>query len=170
MRIFLIGLTGSGKSTLGKKLAAAIPTEFIDLDDYIIQKEKKSISEIFEQYGEVRFREIEAASLREVCNIKEAVISTGGGAACFHDNMTVMNVSGITVFLDVPIDALTHRLFKQSNRENRPMFKNKTEEEVRAFLNELYEKRVSFYRESKLTLQGSNISVERIIEELESID
>lgn len=170
MRIFLIGLIGSGKTTLGKKLAEALKVPFIDLDEYIVRKELKSVSEIFADKGEGYFREKEAKYLREICNLKDGVIATGGGAACFHDNMTVMNVSGITIFLDVPLETLTDRLWHQPQREQRPMIAGKTKDELGKFLEELYAKRISFYKEAKLIFKGNDISADQILYLLDELD
>jgi shikimate kinase len=170
MRIFFIGLTGSGKTTLGKQLAQELKLTFIDLDEYISRKELKTISEIFAEKGEEYFRQKEADCLREVCKLKDAVISTGGGTACYHDNMTVMNTSGITIFLDVPIHTITERLWYQPHREQRPMIAGKSKEELQKFLQELLDKRLQFYKEAKLILKGNDISVNQILYLLDEID
>jgi shikimate kinase len=170
MRIFLIGLIGSGKTTLGKKLAESLKIPFIDLDEYIVRKELKSISEIFSLKGETYFRECEAKYLREICQFKDAVVATGGGAACFHDNMTVMNVSGVTIFLDVPLDTLTERLWHQPQREQRPMIAGKTKEELRTFVKEIHQSRIEFYKEAKLIFKGNDISADQILYLLDELD
>ena len=88
MRIYLIGLPGSGKTTLGKQVAKALNLTFIDMDEKIEQTEGKSISEIFSKEGEAYFRDIERAMLHQVAQEENCIISTGGGAPCFFDNMT----------------------------------------------------------------------------------
>ena len=170
MRIFLIGLTGSGKTTLGKQLAAQLKVPFVDLDEYVVDKVQMTIAQIFAQKGEDYFRVIEAECLREVCKMKEAIVSTGGGAACFHDNMTVMNVSGITVFLHVPIQAISKRLWNQPHREQRPMIADKTYDQLVQFLHSLLEKRIPYYTEAKVTLHGEDITVWKIVDELNELD
>lgn len=170
MRIFFIGLTGSGKTTLAKQLAQQLKLTFIDLDEYIVRKELKSISEIFADKGEEYFRKKEAEYLREICNIQDAVIATGGGAACFHDNMTIMNISGVTIFLDVPIPTLTDRLWHQPQREQRPMIAGKTKEQLGVFLTELLNSRIEYYKEAKLILKGNDISVDQLLYLLDEMD
>jgi len=170
MRIFLIGLTGSGKTTLGKQLATQLKVPFVDLDEYIVEKMQCTIAEVFAEKGEDYFRVIEAECLREICGMKEAIISTGGGAACFHDNMTVMNISGITLFLDVPIQTISQRLWNQPRREQRPLIANKTYDELVAFLSSLFEKRLPFYSEAKITIQGDDINVWKILDCLNELD
>jgi shikimate kinase len=157
MKIFLVGLTGSGKSTLGKELAKSLKLSFVDLDDYIIEKEGKTIQEIFETYGEDYFRNLEHKSILELCKQKKIVIATGGGAACFHDNMTIMNIAGITLFLDVPPKIVADRLIQVQDRQNRPMLANKTNEQIVALMEDLYEKRLPYYNEAKLIVAGSDL-------------
>ncbi len=170
MRIFLIGLIGSGKTTLGKKLAESLKIPFIDLDEYIVRKELKSISEIFATKGEAYFREVEAKYVREVCQFKDGVIATGGGAACFHDNMTIMNVAGITIFLDVPLETLTERLWHQPQREQRPMIAGKTKPELAQFIKDIHQSRIEFYKEAKLIFKGNDISADQIMYLLDELD
>src|SRR5690554_4257405 len=96
-RIFIIGYMGSGKTTVGKKLAKSLSLSFIDLDAFIESKYRKTIAEIFAEKGEDGFRKIESKALSEVALIEDVVISTGGGAPCFYNNMELMNKTGTTV-------------------------------------------------------------------------
>ena len=111
MKILLIGLPGSGKSTLGKKLARQLCLPFLDLDTIIEQTAKQPIRTIFAQQGEDAFRKLEQQALHQVIEQKKAlVLATGGGAPCFFDNMEYMNQRGTTVFLDVPIATIVQRM------------------------------------------------------------
>src|SRR5690554_5919230 len=109
-RVFLIGYMGSGKTTVGKKLAQSLSLSFIDLDDFIQNKYRKTIADIFADLGEEGFRKIESKALREVSEIEDVVISTGGGAPCFYDNIEVMNNAGVTVYIEVDPQELASRL------------------------------------------------------------
>ncbi len=110
MKIFLIGLPGSGKTTLGKRLAEKLNLTFVDLDLEIEKKEGKTVQEIFAQKKENYFREIESKTLRGFCSSNnDFVMSTGGGAPCFYDNMTLMNQSGTTIFLHVSAAQIIRR-------------------------------------------------------------
>lgn len=170
MKLFLVGLTGAGKSTLGRQLAARLDIPYIDLDEYIIGKEGKSISEIFLHYGETYFRQVEHEALLEIIKgNKQFLLSTGGGAPCFHDNMDFMNASGLTIYLKVPIDTLSHRLYQGATTQ-RPMFAGKTWSQVHQTLEELLVKRKGFYEESKLVVEGSNINIAQILQALEQVD
>src|SRR5690554_5346297 len=105
-RYFLVGYMGSGKTTLGKKLATSLSLSFVDLDLYIESKYFKTIAQLFEEKGEDEFRVIEKNSLREVCEFENVVISTGGGTPCFFDNMQLMNEKGNTIYLKQSVDDL----------------------------------------------------------------
>ena len=154
-RIFLIGYMGSGKSSVGRLLATKLNWQFIDLDLFIENRYRKSVSLIFSESGEMAFREMEQNMLREVALFEQAVISTGGGAPCFHNNMTLMKQSGITVYLKVPISKLTNRL--DTSKQNRPLIKNKTKEELAAFITENLKVRETFYNEADLVFDTEKI-------------
>ena len=87
VRIFLIGYMGTGKTTAGREIAKVLNLTFYDLDHYIEARFQKTISQIFEQEGEDKFREIESSMLKEVGEFENVVIATGGGTPCFFDNM-----------------------------------------------------------------------------------
>jgi shikimate kinase len=156
MKIFLIGMPGSGKSTLGKQLANKLLTRFVDLDHEIELHEQKSVADIFNQSGEDHFRQVESKLLHEFAASKESfVISTGGGAPVFFDGINVINKSGVSVFLDVPIETLVKYT---SNRSTRPLLKNDSEQELREKLTRIREARLVIYRQAKITLQNPNLS------------
>src|SRR5690554_1254757 len=90
MNIYLIGMPGSGKTTLGKRLAEKLNMPFIDLDNHIEQKHLLYVDEIFEMYGEEKFRLLETESLKDVENLN-SVISTGGGIVMKKSNKSLMN-------------------------------------------------------------------------------
>ena len=109
-RVFLVGYMGAGKTTVGKELAKLAGLSFIDLDYYIEGRYHKAVSQIFAERGEEAFREIERNMLHEVAEFEDVLISTGGGAPCFFDNMEFMNASGTTVYLKVSVEELAKRL------------------------------------------------------------
>nr|WP_262910450.1 shikimate kinase [Pontibacter silvestris] len=160
--IFLIGLMGAGKTTLGRQLAQELSYPFVDLDDYIVQRENRSIAALFEQEGQERFRQIEHDALKAVADeFEKAVISTGGGAPCFHNNMALINEKGTSIFLDVSVEELVHRL-RQSDLSVRPLLAGRSEAELKAFIAETLESRRQYYELADYKLETSVCSVEAI--------
>ena len=147
IRIFLTGYMGAGKTTLGKALARKLNLSFVDLDWYIEERYHKTVSELFKERGETGFRELERAMLHEVAEFEDAIISTGGGAPCFFDNMDFMNRQGETVFLDVRPEALFRRL--KVAKQQRPILQNKTDDELMEFIVQALASRRPFYAQAK---------------------
>lgn len=154
-RIFLVGYMGSGKSTLGRALAAATGMGFVDLDWYIEERMHRSVGELFAMHGEDGFRDVERRMLHEASDFEDVVIACGGGTPCFFDNMDFMNSRGLTVLLDVGIDRLTERLCK--GRASRPLLAGKSDEELRSFIAEGLERRMPFYSKAVLRIDGSRL-------------
>lgn len=154
-RIFLTGYMGSGKTTLGRALAAAIGIPFIDLDHYIEQRYRKTISQLFAEKGEEGFREIERKILHEVGEFEDVIISTGGGTPCFFDNIEYMNEQGTTVYLDVPVERLFIRL--SIARSKRPLIKEKNDEELMTFIEEQLAKRAPHYSKAQYSFKADRL-------------
>lgn len=108
----LVGLPGSGKTTLGRQLAAHFNRPFLDLDHAIEARTGRSVRVIFAEDGEAAFRVEEAAALRAALAAggPPLVLATGGGTPCFHDNMALLNRAGLTLWLDVPVAELAARM------------------------------------------------------------
>lgn len=154
-RIFLTGYMGAGKTTLGKALARELHVPFIDLDWYIEERFHKTVGELFTERGETGFRELERSMLHEVGEFEDVVISTGGGAPCFFDNMEYMNRVGKTVFLNVHPEVLFQRL--RIAKQQRPILQGKEDDELRAFIEQALEKRASFYMQAQYIFSGDNL-------------
>jgi shikimate kinase len=153
--IILVGMPGSGKSSLGFILAKLMWRPFIDTDYYIIKKEKKSIAEIFNEQGEDNFRKLEKQVLLEIIENEPAVISVGGGMPCFYDNMNVMNEFAITVYLEMAAETLFEHL---KNDKKRPLVKGKTSEELMEYINTSLEQRKQYYEKAAITLSAGDIT------------
>lgn len=147
-RIFLIGYMGAGKTTAGRELAKELDLDFIDLDHFIQARYQKTISQIFQEVGESEFRIIESSMLKEVGEFENVVISTGGGTPCFFDNIDYMNKVGTTVYLRATPEALSERL--NTCKEKRPLIKDKSKEELLAFVAENLEKREPYYTKATI--------------------
>jgi len=158
-------MPGSGKSTLGRAISSKLDMPFFDLDDQIIQKAGMSINDIFALHGEDYFRQIERDCLRSITTSKPAfVLATGGGAACFYNNMDFMNENGCTVFLDITPESLAGRL--KSEIAHRPLLKEKHVEELNADLAKRLLSRRPYYELCKIQLRHDHITLDMIMKAL----
>lgn len=172
IRIFLTGYMGAGKTTLGKALARKLSIPFVDLDWYIEERFHKTVGELFTERGEAGFRELERTMLHEVGAFEDVIISTGGGAPCFFDNMDFMNRNGKTVFLSVHPDVLFHRL--RIAKQQRPILQGKKDDELKAFIVQALDKRAPFYAQAQYSFNAGELedhnqiekSVERLLDVL----
>jgi len=156
MKIFLVGLLGSGKTTLGKLLAAELDLPFVDLDWEIERRENKSVREIFAQQGEDHFRKIESELLREWAGAqKYFVMASGGGAPCFFNGMDIINESGLSIFLDVPVDVLNSRLVAATDR---PLLDTNSQVERIEKLESLRAARLPIYNKAHIIIQDTSLS------------
>jgi shikimate kinase len=166
LKIVLVGLPGSGKSTFGKQVAALLNFVFIDLDQLIEEGTGKKISQIFSEEGEGKFRELESIYLQKVLDGLEGfVLSTGGGTPCFNDNMELINEKAVSVYLEVSLEEIFKRLSKDK-LGRRPMFSGLGEGEITLKLKDLLASRESYYLKSKIKLSGDDISTELLLSEL----
>ena len=137
MTIFLCGFMGCGKSTIGERLAKKLNCPFIDMDDYIEQKAGMKIPQIFEQFGEPHFRDLETQAVRDLSGQK-GVISCGGGAMLRDVNAEIARKSGNVVLLDVPFKTCYYRIADS----DRPIVRKNTRQQ----LEDLYNKRYVIYK------------------------
>ena len=158
MKVFLIGYMASGKSTLGKALAEALTLPFIDLDVEIERTEGISISEIIDSKGELHFRKVESAVLKDLLEQNDTgVFALGGGTPVFYNHMELLNAEGETIFLDVPVGELARRL---EGDIKRPLIQNK--EDVTEFVAKHMFERRAYYSQAKHRIAGPSISVEEL--------
>ena len=162
-KIVLVGMPGSGKSTLGKTLALKLNWPFYDLDDLIEAAAGKVIAEIFSRHGEGYFRKLESTVLEDILNKEEAfVLATGGGAPCYNDNMDLINEKGISVYLDVPLNCILHRL-THTEVSIRPLFSSLDTPQIILKLKNMHSQRSVFYEMAKIKLRGEDSSPELLI-------
>ena len=143
MRIYLIGMPGAGKSTIGKMLASKLNYEFIDLDNYIEHEAMLFVDEIFSLYGEEYFRALESNCLKELTS-DNLVIACGGGIVKDPHNKELMD--GICIRLSVPLDVIEERIAKQN--VIRPLLETKTLKDIYLERKDLYENFTEYYVEN----------------------
>ena len=108
--IALIGPSGAGKSAIGKRLAAALHRPLVDTDELVVEKEGRSIAEIFEEDSEPEFRRLEAEAVAQAAATPDAVIACGGGALLDPDNVEKLKESGVVVYLRVSPEVAAERI------------------------------------------------------------
>lgn len=162
--IILVGFMGSGKTTIGKLLAAELGLPFIDSDETIEQQEGKTITRIFEESGEDAFRKMEQDFIISLENKERSVISIGGGMPCFDDNMDRLKALGKVFYLNVSLMTLTQRLM--NNRENRPLLADLSQNELSAHVFERLTNRTVFYRQAHSIVPNEGNDLKRVVAEI----
>lgn len=159
---------GSGKTTVGKKLAAKLGMDFYDLDKIIEEDENKKISEIFEKEGEEKFRWIERNALKKtIITIDDAVISTGGGTPCFNNNIILMKEAGITVYLEMTTSALASRI--KNSKSTRPLLENLDEKSLPEFIESHITERKPFYEQAHLIINGIDVEINQLSDTIRTL-
>jgi len=161
-RVYLVGFMGSGKTTVGRRLAARLGVPFLDLDEAFEAMAGATIRQTFETRGEAWFRDREAQLLRGTADLPAVVVALGGGTFVFPDNAAFVRRHGVSVFLDVPFETLARRL--QGKTADRPLFQSGAE------ALRLYEVRRPFYTMADLTIPvNDNMTIEDVVEHLMSV-
>jgi shikimate kinase len=155
--LFIIGFMGSGKSTAGRKLASLLDWSFIDLDKKIEEYTGKTIPELFSQYGEEYFRNVESEVLKSLKGQINIVISTGGGTPCHYDNMDYMLATGLTLYLKLTPGQLRNRL--ADSTQDRPLIKGLTSEGLLEYIEEKLAYREKWYNCAEVTVEGVNLDI-----------
>lgn len=161
IRLFLLGFMGTGKTTLGRALAADLGISFCDLDHYIETRYMKSISSIFKDKGQDSFREVEARLLREVGEFEDVVISCGGSTPLYFNNMQYMNSQGITIWLDSSIPVLFRRL--KVARSGRPLISSMNDTQLEQYIGEELARRNPFFSKAAFRYSGDMLESEEQI-------
>mgnify|MGYP001610284418 CR=1 FL=1 len=168
MIIFLIGMPGSGKSSIGKELASLMNCNLIDLDQYIVQKEKLSIPQIFKTKGEDYFRKAETSALKEIIEkTKKAIVAVGGGTPCYNNNIAVMQAGGKCIYLKVSVDTLAERLEKDSNE--RPLFHKLNGRKLKEKVESMLAHREKFYKKALISFDAEGKTPEVFAKELKGL-
>ena len=151
--IILVGMMGTGKTVIGKMLAKSLNRIFFDLDENIEKQYHMTIYDIFQQYGENKFREIEHEEIKKIDIKSNYIIATGGGAFTFERNYNILNQIGLTVWLNATQKTIVSRLKKNIN--NRPLLKNV---EIDKYVSNLLLKRNPMYSKAHLSVISKNES------------
>ena len=155
MRIFLIGFMGSGKTHWGKQLSERLQMPFYDLDEVIINSEKRSVADIFTESGEEYFRMKEKEVMENLVDDNlSLILSCGGGTPCFFNNIEYMKKYGLVVWLNTDVDVVGKRLLKQ--RSHRPVLNGIRDEELRAFIIKKMNERRMYYEQADLVISNEN--------------
>jgi len=155
---------GSGKTTIGKKLAGKLGYEFIDLDAAIEKAEGMYIRDIINEKGEAYFREVETHTLKLI-ELSNKVISTGGGTPYFFDNIKWMKTNGKVVYIELDEAVLFSRL-KTTNLEHRPLLKGLDDDGLKVFIHDKLEEREPYYTQAHLKFNPIRDSVEELIQKI----
>lgn len=160
MNILLIGFMGSGKSTIGRKLAKLLEYSFVDTDSVIEDDQGCSVDEIFKYGGEECFRKMETRLLQKLKNVENSVIATGGGIVLREQNQRLLQEIGKRVYLNVPQEELQQRL---KNDRNRPLLKKKDPETV---VQKMMKERVLLYEQAEYIVDAGQRSPQKIASEI----
>ena len=149
---------GAGKTTAARRLANRLGWQVADTDALFEEKYKISVNDFFNKYDEPLYRKLESEVLKATENLENTVISTGGGTACYFDNMDWMNQHGLTVFLRISPQAAVDRVIH--SRHKRPLVEGKSEAELTEFVHQHYTSRLPYYEQAKITVKAENLDLE----------
>jgi shikimate kinase len=156
--VFLVGFMGAGKSTVGRRLAKRLGFDFADLDQLLVDREGRTIPEIFATDGEAYFRDCEQSVLAAQSGRSRTVFATGGGIVGRAENRALMRQLGTVVYLRVGWATLERRLSRSSGR---PLAEPKHGlESVR----KLWQSRLSWYEEAELVIDADHLSIKGVVE------
>lgn len=158
--IFLIGMMACGKSKTAPKVAQILKYKSIDLDLLIEKVAKKSISKIFEEDGEHKFRVYESQCLQEIIKFPSLVVSTGGGVITKNENWGILR-QGIVIWIDLEEKFAIERL--KSEIDNRPLLKGK---DIESSYSEIFRSREGLYKKADLRIKVQNENVEQVAKKI----
>ena len=158
--IILTGFMGTGKTAVGKELSRLLAMTLIDVDTEVEKSQKMTINEIFKEFGEQRFREIETGMIKTVSENRKVIISTGGGAVLKQENMDILRENGIIVCLTATPDTILQRT---SNNSDRPLLQV---ENPFKKINDLLQARKPYYEKADIMIDTEDKTPLQIAEEI----
>jgi shikimate kinase len=167
MSISLIGYMTSGKSSIGNLLANKLNFSYLDLDQIIELDTGKSINTLFNENGELYFRELEHKTLLKSIKSTNTVFSLGGGTPCYYDNITLINQSSTSFYLRGSVKTLVDRI--QLYKSDRPLVKNLSFDKLKEYVAKHLFERKAYYEKAKHTIDVDNKSFEEIVNEINTI-
>ena len=168
MIIVLIGYMASGKTSIGKKLASKLNYSFLDLDDYIEEKENLTVSEVFKTKGEIYFRKQEAHYLKALLQSENnTILSVGGGTPCYSGNMDVILAANNVkcIYLKASLPTLANKLLRK--KAKRPLISHiETIEEMTEFIGKHLFERSHFYNQAEIKVSIDNKTKDEVVEDI----
>lgn len=168
--IVMLGMTGVGKTTIGKILSKVLKAKFIDIDYEIEKASNLKVYEFFNQYGENEFRKLEKkVLLKSLCNTNKSVIATGAGILTDNEIISLIQTNSVSIFLDIKISNLLERL--KYNLKNRPKLKKGS---LKENLEIMYNNRILGYNQANIKIPVDELStadvVSKIVKKLKNYD
>lgn len=159
--IVLVGFSGCGKTTVGRKIAKALGYKFIDLDQEFEFRYHISISSFFTKYGEESFRKCENNLLKLALESDNLVLSTGGGTPCYYNAMEEINNHSISVYIKMTRQSLYNRLI--NSKKKRPLTERKDSTELMEYIEKALESREKIYTKAFLTVKGESLNISDLV-------
>ena len=166
--LFICGMPGSGKSTLGKRLANKLLYDFYDLDKCIEKYSSQSPASLIQMFGEAHFRAIEAKVLRNISLKNSCVVSCGGGTPCFHDNLNWMKKHGNLMFIEVPLVSLMQRILQADGLKKRPLL-GENPEEAQKKITQIWLDREPYFKQIEWWENGISINLDSVVEKVNAL-
>jgi len=158
MRIYIIGMPGTGKTHFGRGLARSLRLQFYDMDEYLEKQEGMPVRQIITEKGETYFRQIEHKAMETLSKSKNSIISCGGGTPVFFNHIDLMKQTGVVIWLNTDLNIIAKRIAQNSSR--RPQFTGLSGTDLQQKLAEIFENRRKIYAKadiiSEVNTPGNN--------------
>ena len=165
MRLYLTGYMGTGKSTIGRKIAKRTELPFLDTDKMVEEAEGATVADIITFAGEEYFRKAERKALEQTAEMENVIVSTGGGLPIWGDNMEWIEEHGVSIYLKRAPEQILSRL-SPHGRQKRPKFRGLNDEELLAFMHSHLAEREPVYARASVVIDCSQVSDDEIEERL----